>query len=206
MRICSSVGSVTVAVPLLAIAISFLLLLELFQHGIEPLETLRPGALVVLDPVVDGLERRPVQSVETPPPVLAHRHDPHFTQDPQVLGDQGLSDPERGRKLVDGALPAGEEVEDLTPPGLCNRVARVCGGRRSCHGWIIYTYIGICQAGNSLRTYVRGRGDDPPRRPGCVLCVGRAAGRPSPAGPARNRRRGCRAGCELRGEGAWRRD
>jgi hypothetical protein len=35
MRICSSVGSVTVAVPLLVTAISFLLLLEVLQHDIQ---------------------------------------------------------------------------------------------------------------------------------------------------------------------------
>jgi len=44
----SSVGSVTVAVPLLVAAISFLLLLEVLQHSIQLAEPLRPGALVVL--------------------------------------------------------------------------------------------------------------------------------------------------------------
>jgi hypothetical protein len=39
IRICSSVGSVTVAVPLLT-TISFLLLLELFQHDIQLVESL----------------------------------------------------------------------------------------------------------------------------------------------------------------------
>src|SRR5881296_3260270 len=56
IRICSSVGSDTVAVPLLIAAISWLLFLELLQHDVQLVEALRPGALVVLDPVVDGLE------------------------------------------------------------------------------------------------------------------------------------------------------
>src|SRR4029079_3852993 len=56
MRICSSVGSVTFAVPLLAIAtISFLLLLEVFQYGVQLIEPLRPQVLVALHPVVNGL-------------------------------------------------------------------------------------------------------------------------------------------------------
>src|SRR5437016_6494158 len=59
MRICSSVGSVTVVGALLGIAsISFLLLLlEFCQHDIELVEPLRPRTLVVLHPVMDRLER-----------------------------------------------------------------------------------------------------------------------------------------------------
>ena len=49
-------------------------------------------------------------------------------------------------------------------------------------------------------------GDDPPRRPRLVLRVGRAAGRPAPAGQAGHRRRRRRAGRELRGEGVRRPD
>src|SRR5919106_5597881 len=57
IRICSSVGSVTFAAPLLVISdISFVLSLEICQHDVELLEPLGPGALVVLHPVVDGLE------------------------------------------------------------------------------------------------------------------------------------------------------
>src|SRR5207253_6570176 len=65
MRICSSVGRITVAVPLLVVTatISFLLLLEILQHDIEPFEPLRPRVLVVLHPVVDRLERVAVQPV-----------------------------------------------------------------------------------------------------------------------------------------------
>jgi hypothetical protein len=61
MRICSSVGSVTFAVPLLlTVAISVLLLLEVFEDGVQLVEALGPRALVVLHPVVDGLERCPL--------------------------------------------------------------------------------------------------------------------------------------------------
>src|SRR5206468_8110932 len=71
IRICSSVGSVTVAVPLLVTGISFLLL-ELLQHDVEPVEPLRPRALVALHPVVDGLERLAVQPVQPLPSFVAH--------------------------------------------------------------------------------------------------------------------------------------
>src|SRR5262249_20909881 len=75
IRICSSVGSVTVA--LRVTVMSFVLLVfEFVQHGIELLEALAPRALVVLDPVVDRLERLAVQPVEPLPPSLAHRDGP----------------------------------------------------------------------------------------------------------------------------------
>ena len=58
-----------------------------------------------------------------------------------------------------------------------------------------------------MRTYVRGRrGHDPPRRPRRVLRLGRAAGRSEAARPPGDRRRGRRAGGELRGEGVRRPD
>src|SRR5688572_14261254 len=64
IRICSSVGSVTVAVPLLVTAaISLLLPLEVLQHDIQLAEPLRPRPLVALHPVMDGLERGAVQPV-----------------------------------------------------------------------------------------------------------------------------------------------
>src|SRR4029077_20019091 len=72
MRICVSVGRVTVAVPLLVTAISFLLLFEFLEHDVELLESRRPGALVVLHPVVNGLERPAVQPVEPLPSLVAH--------------------------------------------------------------------------------------------------------------------------------------
>src|SRR3712207_8937178 len=49
-------GRVTFAVPLVAAAIS-LLLLEVLQDVVQQLEALRPEPLVALDPVVDGLQR-----------------------------------------------------------------------------------------------------------------------------------------------------
>src|SRR6266566_5808684 len=64
MRICLSVGRVTVAVPLLVIAISsFLLLFEVLQHDVQLVEPLRPQALVARHPVIDGLEGVAVQPV-----------------------------------------------------------------------------------------------------------------------------------------------
>src|SRR5436309_13226169 len=56
IRICLSLGRVTVAVPLLVAAIPFLLLLEFLEHHVQLVEPLRPGALVGFHPVVDGIE------------------------------------------------------------------------------------------------------------------------------------------------------
>src|SRR5215211_6529416 len=158
MRICSSVGSVTFAVPLLVTAISLLLLLEVFQNDVEPLEPLRPRALVGLDPVVDGLERVAVEPVEPLPSFATHVDRPHFTEHPQVLGHLWLGQPELAHQVVHGALPPGEDVEDLPPPGLGHRVERVGGGRRSCHRRVIIFLYGYMSRSPTTTT---ARVDDP---------------------------------------------
>src|SRR5215218_1943862 len=141
MRICSSVGRVTFAVPLLATAvISLLLLLEVVEHEIQLVEPLGPRALVVLDPVVDGLERASVEPVQPLPSFVTHINRPHCSKHPQVLGHLRLGEPEHAHQVVHGPLATGEDIEDLPPPGLGHRIERVCCGRCSCHYRIVYPY------------------------------------------------------------------
>src|SRR5215210_2894406 len=108
MRICSSSGSVTFAVPLLVTATS-LFLLELIQHAVQPVEALRPRSLVVLHPVVDWLERGTIEPIQPPPPLAAHLDRPNLPEHPQVLGYQRLGHPEHAHQLVHGPLPRGEK-------------------------------------------------------------------------------------------------
>src|SRR5919108_1661299 len=126
-RICSSVGSVTVADPLVT-AITFLLL-EFVEHVVEGAEALRPRAFVGLDPVVDGLERAAVEAVEPLAALVAHLDGADLAEHPQVLGHLRLRQAEEAHEVVHRALAAGERVEDLAPPGLGHRVERVCRGR-----------------------------------------------------------------------------
>src|SRR4029450_3754197 len=117
MRICSSVGSVTFAVPLLlTVAISLLLLFEVFEYDVQLVEALRSGALVGLDPVVDGLERAAVEAIQPLPSVLAHIDRAHLPEHAQVLRDLGLSQADQRDQVVDGALAAGAGVQGLTQP------------------------------------------------------------------------------------------
>src|SRR6266516_4376075 len=95
MRICSSAGRVTVAVPLLVTAICFLLLLEFLQHGVQLVEPLRPGALVALHPVVDRLERVAVEPVEPLPSLFTHVNRSHGAEHPEVLRDLWLGQAEQ---------------------------------------------------------------------------------------------------------------
>src|SRR5688500_1776576 len=148
MRICSSVGSVTVAVPLLVTAISFLLL-EILQHDIQPAEPLRPRALIRFHPVMDRLERVPVQPVQPLTSFVPHGNRSHLTEHSQVLRHLWLSQPERPHELVYGKLPAREGVQDLSPPGLGHCVERICCCRCSSHSRIVYTHMGIRQGRSS---------------------------------------------------------
>src|SRR6266542_2504558 len=138
MRICSSVGSSTVAVVLPTI--SFFLLLEVREHVLEAIEALRPRAFVALDPVVDGLERVAVEPVHPLPSFLAHVDHSHLAKHAQVLGHLRLGQAELAHEDVDGALPARERVHDLPPPGLGHGVERVCRRRCSCHSRRICQY------------------------------------------------------------------
>src|ERR671924_310684 len=146
MRIWSSVGSITFAAPLLlTVAISLLLLLEVFEYDIQLPEALRPRALVGLHPVVDGLQRAAVQAIQPLPSVFAHVDRAHLPEHSQVLRYLGLSEAEQRNQVVHGPLAAGEGVDDLTPPRLGHRVERVRRGSCSGHAAIIYSHTGICQ-------------------------------------------------------------
>jgi hypothetical protein len=133
IRICSSVGSVTFAVPLLVTAISSVLLLEFLQHGVQPVEALRPRSLVGLHPVMDGLERTAVDPVQALPAVVADVYRSDQAQHPQMLGHLRLSESERAHQVVDGALASAQDVEDLAPPRFGDRVEHVRRGRCSGH-------------------------------------------------------------------------
>src|ERR1041385_4520002 len=81
-RICSSAGVVTFAGPLLVTATIPLLSFEVLQHVVQLSEPLRPGVLVTLHPVVDGLERVAVQPVQPLPSFVSHVDHTHFPQHP----------------------------------------------------------------------------------------------------------------------------
>jgi hypothetical protein len=83
---------------------------------------------------MDGLERVAVQPVQPLPSFVSHGNGADFSQHAQVLGHLWLGQPEQARHVVHGALPVGEDVQDLSPSGLGHRVERICCRRCSCHG------------------------------------------------------------------------
>src|SRR4051812_8485210 len=85
IRICSSVGSVSFALPLLVAAIVLLLAFEFVEYEVEFVEAVRPRLLVRLHPVVDRLERTTVQPVQPLPSVVADGNRPDLSQHAQVL-------------------------------------------------------------------------------------------------------------------------
>jgi hypothetical protein len=82
---------------------------------------------------VDGLERTAVQPVQPLPSSFAHVDHSYLSEHSQVLRNLRLGQAEQRDEVVHGAFPAGEDVQDLPPPGLCHRVERVCRRRCPCH-------------------------------------------------------------------------
>src|SRR5262249_27081019 len=106
IRICLSVGSVTVVVrlPVTASMLFCILLFQLVQDGIQRVEPVGPGAFVPLRPVIDGLERATVESVHPSPSVVAHFNGSNFSKNAQVLRDLGLRHAKQLHQIVDWAL------------------------------------------------------------------------------------------------------
>jgi hypothetical protein len=118
-----------------------LLLLEVFQHVVEPLEPLGPSALVGLHPVVDGLERVTVEPVQALPSLVTHVNRSYFAEHPQVLGHLRLGQPELVHQVVDRTLTARQDIEDRAAARLGDGVEGVGGGCCSGHGWQRYIPI-----------------------------------------------------------------
>ena len=124
---------------LLVVVISSSSFRWLVEDGVERVEPLRPGALVALDPVVDGLERPrrlAGTAVAVPRP---GRRPPHVSQHPQVLRDLRLGDP-AGAPGRRPALPPARRSR------ICRRLARR-PRRRSAWSLLVpfrhyYSYIG----------------------------------------------------------------
>jgi hypothetical protein len=138
MRIWVSVGRDTTAECLAVAAIVCLLFFELLDYDVHRLEALLPCPLVGLDPVVDRFQSRAVEALQAwrPSSRTARRH-----LDPAPAGARHLG--LRGQlrhELVDGALSAGQEIEDPPALGLGHGVERVGGGRCSGHVDIVFRY------------------------------------------------------------------
>ena len=55
-----------------------------------------------------------------------------------MLGDLRLGQPEQPHEIVHGSLATGEEIQDLPPPWLGDRVERIRRRRCSCHLVIVF--------------------------------------------------------------------
>ncbi len=117
-----------------SVVIPLLLSFEFVQQLVERFEAFLPRPFVGLDPVVDRLQRPAIQPVHPLPPFVAHVHQAHLPKDAQVFGHLWLSQAEQLDEVVHGPLAAGEDVQDLPPPGLRHRVERVRCRRCSGHG------------------------------------------------------------------------
>ena len=127
-----------------AIVLSLLpCLLQLLHVLVQPVEALAPEPLEAAHPLVDRPQPAGVQAVQ---PLLARPADPHqpdLPEDPQVLGRLRLSHPQIPRQVGHRPLAGPQQHQDLPPQRFGDRVERVRGCRRSCHGAIICLYRNV---------------------------------------------------------------
>src|SRR5215218_4614274 len=84
-------------------------------------------------PVVDRAQRLRVDPVEGAPAVPTHTYKADVSQHLQVLRHRGLPQLERARDVGHRALVAPDELEDVTPARLRNRVEGIRRGRGAGH-------------------------------------------------------------------------
>ena len=144
-------------------------LLQLLHVLVQPVEAPAPEPLEAAHPLVDRPQPAGVQAVQ---PLLARPADPHepdLPEHPQVLGRLRLGHPQVPRQLGHRPLAAPQQHQDLPPLRLGDRVERVRGRRRSCHGAIICLYrnastVQLDEPGAGLGRPQAGPSPSPPTR------------------------------------------
>ena len=137
-------------------------LFQVLHVLVQPVEALAPEPLEAAQPLVDRPQPAGVQAVQ---PLLARPADPHqpdLPEHPQVLGRLRLAHPQVPRQLGHRPLAAPQQHQDLPPLRLGDRVERVRGRRRSCHG---SHHMPISECVNASRS--AGRKGATSKRPDC---------------------------------------
>jgi len=108
--------------------------------GGERVQVRSPERAEVVEPGVDVAQRLRVDGVEPTGALGAHRREPRFAQDAEMLGHRGLGDPELGSDdLGDRArrlLTAREQLENASADRIAEDVERVHKVRVSCCAYI----------------------------------------------------------------------
>jgi hypothetical protein len=147
MRISVSEGRVTTAEPCRLVTVSswflVLLVLELGDAIVEPVEGRVPRALEGAHPVVDGLQCWTVDAVPAVSTVGADEHETDGTQHTEVLGHLRLSEAEPIDELSHGGLPVAQGIEEDTTARLGDGVERVRRGCCASYVSIIFRYRNI---------------------------------------------------------------
>jgi hypothetical protein len=89
--------------------------------GLEVVEPALPLLAERSQPGVDVLQRADDQFAGAPLCVLAVPDEPGLLEDPQVLRDRRLAQPERSAELGHRRRPVGEPREDGAARGICER-------------------------------------------------------------------------------------
>src|SRR5262245_30682133 len=109
---------------------SVVLLLELGEQVVEPVEPVVPAGLEGSYPMADGLERGAVCPVEAPAAGGPAPYEVHAAQDAEVLRHLRLRETKAIDEITDRDLAFGQGQQDLSTARLrdgVERVGRCCG-------------------------------------------------------------------------------
>src|SRR3989442_15653357 len=90
--------------------------------GFEAVEVRRPHATVRIEPFVELDQWLGPDAVQATWRVGPYVDEAGRLEDPQVLRDRGLAHSEPGHELPHRLLAVAQQVEDLEPPGLAQRL------------------------------------------------------------------------------------
>jgi hypothetical protein len=114
--------------------------LKLDEHIVELVQSGVPSGLEAANPLVDGLQREPIDPVPATPAISSDGHQPDRPEHGEVLRNLGLTQFQPINEVANGGLINTESVKERTTVAIRDSVERISRRRCSGHIEIIFPY------------------------------------------------------------------
>src|SRR5215211_2523617 len=139
---CSATFSVAMAFLLIGkVRLTTFLARSALRALLNAAELMAPMLFEFLSPIMHRLEPLGLQLIQPLLALLSHGNDADFAKHPQMLRDRRLWNSQAHNQSTNGQCPfVGEDVDDLSPPGLGNGVKHIGSRRSARHATFIFPY------------------------------------------------------------------